>query len=70
VKATERTIAPPLGNAIGLILSLWAVDHYDWLPAEQLEYIVIAVGTICIYCLNEVREVARWITKLIKSRKQ
>ena len=61
MKTVERTGAPALGNAIGLFLALWAINHFDWLPTEEKEYIVAAAGTVCIHILMEFRNVLGWL---------
>ncbi len=61
MKKTERVAAPAVGNAIGLFVGLWAIDKYEWLPSDQQETIVIALGTIFIHLLIQVRSITAWI---------
>ena len=68
MKNTERAGAPLVGNALGLIIALWAIDKYDWLPGEQQEYIVIAMGTLCIHGLMELRAILSFIGGLFRGR--
>lgn len=68
MKNTERAGAPLVGNALGLIIALWAIDKYDWLPVEQQEYIVVAMGTLCIHGLMELRSILKFIGDLFRER--
>ena len=61
MKTAERTAAPTLGNALGLFIGLWAINQFEWLPATEKEYIIIAMGTICIHLLQEFRTVFAWL---------
>lgn len=66
MKTTERIGAPALGNAVGLIIALYAIDKFPWLPVDQREFIVAAAGTICIHALIEARGLLVWIGGLFK----
>ena len=70
MKTAERTAAPAVGNALGLILALWAIDHYEWLPVEQREYIVLACGTLCIHFLQEFRTVVAYAKGYLAAKKK
>lgn len=61
MKTPERVGSPAVGNAVGLLIGLWAIDKFDWLPVEQSEFIVAACGTLCIHALIEGRSIISWI---------
>lgn len=61
MKQVERHAPPAVGNAIGLLIALWAIDHFAWLPADQGEFIVAAFGTLCIHALMQGKAIVKWI---------
>lgn len=68
MKTTERAGAPAVGNALGLFVGLWAIDKYEFLPADQQEYIVIAFGTLFIHILFEIRQIFAWLVSRFEAR--
>lgn len=51
---TERLSLPPLGNALGYFLGLWAISRLEWLDAANSTEIVAMMGVLCIYALQGV----------------
>ncbi len=67
MKKVETRGAPSLGNGLGLLVGLWAIDKYDFLPVDQQVYIVAALGTLFIHLLFVARRFFLWVGLLIMS---